>query len=281
MRRLSHLLRIGLAATAGLLVAVGATGTAAADHPDPPPIPFTAFDLGEDGCTYFGTNGQALWAATHQGIEDYRVAITGHTSIAVPGADPAEPMPCLPVVPADRQVEFTLFDDGVQVGEHIVPIDMGDPSAEFAFEFTTEGAAERLDVAVCQERRADGSTWSGRCGDTTTIYSDGAQPPYCEFTFAITNAWTNGFTGQVGITALVEPLTTWHVVITFPGGQQIQSLWNARWSQLGDVVEAANPEWGAPIPVGGTAWMGFVATGSASPPPLVEVYGNGRPCDRA
>lgn len=413
---LPNLVRAGSAAAAGLLLAIVASGTATAGHPEPPPRPFTASAMGEDGCTVFETAGEARWTATHPGLEDYRIAISGHSSaLATPGA----PGFCLPVIPADRHVEVTALADGVAVAEHVEPIESGSSSSEYRFDFTTSAEVDRLTVAVCQERRGDGSTWPGRCGETVALDRDAGagepgepqpyshefvlpdtcykatvdatvqwlgstrvlvegvastalagpdhacdpveQPPgeyrvvftanhhdsvleelevpyppaetggefghllpsdpevvvdvhyvvakvcafdgegvrsgclqdslqvfdpeipedHCAFTYAVTADWGNGFIGEIGITPLLESLHSWSVVIAFGDGRQMQSVWNARWTQSGGAVEMTNTSWNGVVPVGSTVTVGFVASGPSDPPPAVEVYGNGRPCKAA
>ncbi|WP_199035528.1 cellulose binding domain-containing protein [Glycomyces salinus] len=412
MRPPRFLLRGGLAIAAGLLLSGALAAPASADHPEPPPRPFQAEDAGEDGCTIFETGGEALWRATHPG-EDHRVEISGEARVVqTPGA----PGYCLPVIPADRQIEFTAYAGGAAVAEHIEPIDAAASPGQYQFDFSGATAFDRLTVAVCQERREDGSSWEGRCGDEVTVRPDGgadeAQPyfhefevpdachratvdatlqwidprrvrvegtavleliapeypcdpiepageyrvlftanhhdsvveetevsyepvetaeefsrllpsdpdadidvhyvvakvcafdhegamtgcledsirtiepqaeqeRYCEYTFAVTADWGNGYMGSVAITPLVEPLHHWTVVITLPDGRVIQSVWNAEWTQNGSVAELTNTSWNGPVPVGGTVEVGFIVSGSSDPAPLIEVYGNGRACEPA
>lgn len=173
MGRMPDLLRTGAAAAAGLLLAVIANGTAAAEDPEPPPVPFSASDMGEDGCTVFETSGEARWSTADFGPTGHRIDVSGASfALATPGA----PGYCLPVIPADRQVEFTAFADGAVVDEHVEPIDRAASSSEYRFALTTPMAVDRVTVAVCQERRADGSTWADRCGGTVTVQPDPLDP---------------------------------------------------------------------------------------------------------
>lgn len=405
-------LRIGLAFAAGLLLAVTAAAPVAAEHPEPPPRPFHAEDLGEDACTLFETDGEARWTATHPG-EDHRLVISGEARVVqTPGA----PGYCQPVIPADRQVEFTAYAGDTAIAEHIEPIGEADAPSPYQFDFTGPTAVDRLTVAVCQQRRDDGTTWEGRCGDEVTVLPGGGagdpqpyfhrfevpdachsatvdaavqwlepdrvrvegtavleliapehpcdpiepageyrvvftanhhdsvveetqvpyepvetaerfsrllpsdpdadvdvhylvakvcafdhegtitdcledsiqvfepqaeQERYCEFSYAVTADWGNGYMGVVTIAPLVEPLEEWTVVITVPDGRVLQSVWNAEWTQSGSVAELTNTSWNGSIPVGGTVEVGFIISGSSTPPPIIEVYGNGHACDPA
>ena len=410
MRPPLSVLRSGLSVAAGLLLAVTVAAPVAAEHPEPPPRPFQAEDVGEDGCTIFETGGEVRWTAAHPG-EDHRLEISGEARVVqTPGA----PGYCLPVIPADRQVEFTAYADGTAIAEHVEPVDAAASPSQYQFDLTGPTAADRLTVAVCQERRDDGSTWEGRCGTEVTVVPEGGagepqqyfhefevpdachsatvdasvqwlepdrvlvegtavleliapeypcdpiepageyrvvftanhhdsvveetqvpyepvetaeefsrllpsdpdadievhyvvakvcafdhegtitdcledsirafepqaeQERYCEFSYAVTADWGNGYMGLVSIAPLVEPLHEWTVVVTVPDGRVLQSAWNAEWTQSGSVAWLTNTSWNGSVPVGGTVEVGFVISGSSTPPPVIEVYGNGHACD--
>ncbi|GAB4003918.1 hypothetical protein GCM10029992_47400 [Glycomyces albus] len=123
---------------------------------------------------------------------------------------------------------------------------------------------------------------TGCLADSLRLFEPQAeQERYCEYTYAVTADWGNGYVGVVRITPLVEPLHEWTVVITLPDGRTLQSVWNADWTQNGSVAELTNTSWNGSVPVGGTVEVGFVVSGPSTPAPHIEVYGNGRACESA
>lgn len=164
------LLKTGVALASGLVLAATAAGPVAADHPDPLPRPFQAEDAGEDACTFFETDGDAAFAAAHP-PEDERIEIWGEALIT----HAPHGTPCQPVIVADRQIEFIAYAGDEPVAEHIEPFDPLADTSAYQFELTAPaaaGAIERLTVAVCQERRSDGSSWPDRCGEAATVERD-------------------------------------------------------------------------------------------------------------
>jgi hypothetical protein len=84
--------------------------------------------------------------------------------------------------------------------------------------------------------------------------------------FTVETQWPGGWLGSVAITnGTPVPLPRWTLKWTFPGAQQISSLWNSGgWTQSGQVVTATSSPWSPPLPANsaGTATLGFVVTGS-------------------
>lgn len=280
MQRPHRMLR-ALAVLAGLLAATAPTAPAAAEHPELAPTPFATSVLGEDGCTVFTTAGEASWPAVHPPETDH-VAVTGSAAIAVPGAG-VEPVPCLPVVPFDRQIEFTGYVEDRAVDAHVVPLPADSWSFEYAFELEApDGAAiDFMTVSVCQERRDDGSSWSGRCGETVRVEPGGgdAATEHCTFSAAVVNAWSTGYTMTVTINA-IEPISDWYAIITLPDGQVLVQVWNTDATQSGSQIVFRPAPWNGEIPAGGSAGFGFVVSGSYEPPPHIEVWADGIACSR-
>ncbi|SCL24673.1 Cellulose binding domain-containing protein [Micromonospora inyonensis] len=54
--------------------------------------------------------------------------------------------------------------------------------------------------------------------------------PACDVVYA-TSDWNNGFTANVTIKNLGDPINGWTLKFTFPSGQQLLQGWSARWSQ--------------------------------------------------
>jgi cellulose 1,4-beta-cellobiosidase len=79
------------------------------------------------------------------------------------------------------------------------------------------------------------------------------------------NQWSTGFTGNLTVTNLGDPISNgWNVTWTFPGNQQVTQGWSATISQSGANVTATNPSWSASLPTNGTANFGFNASYSGT-----------------
>ncbi|HEU5128983.1 MAG TPA: hypothetical protein VFU12_13415 [Glycomyces sp.] len=163
--RLPHLARAALAVLGGLLLAGALAAPASADEPQSAPAPFYNSATGEDGCTLFATAGEADWPDFYP--VPNAVAITGKASVG-PDAPPGHP--CLPVVPADRQIEFTGHVNDWAAVEHIVPMPASVSESEYAFDLEApDGAAiEYITMRICREPGIGGD-WPGRCGETVLI----------------------------------------------------------------------------------------------------------------
>ena len=80
--------------------------------------------------------------------------------------------------------------------------------------------------------------------------------PACEVTYT-TNSWDTGFTANLEIRNLGDPITSWTLGFTFPGNQRITQGWSANWSQSGANVTATNMSWNGNLPRGASATIGF------------------------
>lgn len=92
--------------------------------------------------------------------------------------------------------------------------------------------------------------------------------PTCTATVAVTNSWQGGYQANVTVTntgnlAVVSWLVSWNV----PDGVTLESGWNATVTQDGNKFLAAAPSWNHSLNPGASVTIGFVASGSASPPP--------------
>jgi Glycosyl hydrolase family 12/Cellulose binding domain len=91
----------------------------------------------------------------------------------------------------------------------------------------------------------------------------------CSASYSVVSSWPGGFQGQVVVRNTgTAALGGWQLGWTFPGSQQITSLWNGVLSQSGTVVTVSNAAYDATIPAGGTVTVGFTATysgGNAGP----------------
>lgn len=87
----------------------------------------------------------------------------------------------------------------------------------------------------------------------------------CQASVEAVSDWGSGWQGRVTVTAGDQNVNGWTLDWTWPGAQQIQSAWNAQWSQSGRTVTASDVGWNAQINAGTTREVfGFVASGPAT-----------------
>ena len=87
----------------------------------------------------------------------------------------------------------------------------------------------------------------------------------CRVTYSAPNQWPGGFTAEVTITNLGDPITSgWNLVWTYANGQQVTSMWNASYTQPAATVTASSMPYNSAIPTNGTASFGFNGSWSGS-----------------
>ncbi|MFC8423097.1 glycoside hydrolase family 11 protein [Streptomyces sp. NPDC057236] len=99
----------------------------------------------------------------------------------------------------------------------------------------------------------------------------GTTPPpgACSATYRTTNAWNNGFNGEVTITAGSGGVSNWSVPVTLAGNQTIASLWNGTASRSGNVVTVTPAGHNRTLGAGQSTSFGFTVNGPSSPAPSV------------
>jgi cellulose 1,4-beta-cellobiosidase len=100
----------------------------------------------------------------------------------------------------------------------------------------------------------------------------------CRVSYTV-NQWNTGFTGNLVVTNLGDPITGgWSVTWDFAGDQQVQQGWNGVVSQAGRRVTAQNPPWSDGLGTGATATPGFNASYSGVNTAPADFALNGVPC---
>jgi cellulase/cellobiase CelA1 len=74
------------------------------------------------------------------------------------------------------------------------------------------------------------------------------------------------------------PISPWTLVWTFPGDQQITSLWNASYVQSGEQVTATAESYNSTIAPSGSVTVGFTGTYKNSDGPPASFMVNGSTC---
>ncbi|MFD3932906.1 glycoside hydrolase family 6 protein [Streptomyces sp. NPDC058614] len=86
----------------------------------------------------------------------------------------------------------------------------------------------------------------------------------CTVDYKVQNQWGTGFTTAVTVTNNSAAKTSWAVKWSYAGNQQVTSGWNAKISQSGTAVTAANESYNASLPSGGSVSFGFNASYSGT-----------------
>ena len=100
----------------------------------------------------------------------------------------------------------------------------------------------------------------------------------CRVNYAVTAQWPGGFTANVEVTNLGDPLNGWSLVWTFTSGQRITQIWNATHTQPADIVTATNVSYNAVIATNGTVSFGFNGSWSDNNPVPASFALNGVTC---
>ncbi|MFI6333903.1 glycoside hydrolase family 6 protein [Streptomyces sp. NPDC050535] len=86
----------------------------------------------------------------------------------------------------------------------------------------------------------------------------------CSVDYKVQSQWGAGFTGAVTVTNNSAAKSSWAVKWSYAGNQQVTSGWNAKISQSGTAVTAANESYNASLPSGGSVSFGFNASYSGT-----------------
>ncbi|MFG3558298.1 glycoside hydrolase family 48 protein [Micromonospora sp. NPDC047557] len=103
--------------------------------------------------------------------------------------------------------------------------------------------------------------------------------PACDVVYA-TNDWNTGFTANVTIKNLGDPISSWSLKWTFPNsGQRVTQGWSARFSQSGSEVTATNESYNGNLGTGASTTIGFNGSHTGSNPKPTSFTLNGTPCN--
>jgi cellulose 1,4-beta-cellobiosidase len=99
----------------------------------------------------------------------------------------------------------------------------------------------------------------------------------CRVTYTV-NQWDVGFTANLTVTNLGDPVSSWDLRWTFSGNQQITQSWNSRFSQNGQQVSLTNEAWNGSLGTNASTNPGFNATYSGTNPTPGSFTLNGTAC---
>jgi cellulose 1,4-beta-cellobiosidase len=85
----------------------------------------------------------------------------------------------------------------------------------------------------------------------------------CRVTYTV-NQWNTGFTANLVVTNLGDPITSWNLRWTFSGNQQITQAWNSKFSQSGQQATLTNEAWNGSLGTNASTNPGFNANYSGT-----------------
>ncbi|MFV0132718.1 cellulose binding domain-containing protein [Streptomyces sp. HMX87] len=98
----------------------------------------------------------------------------------------------------------------------------------------------------------------------------------CAVTYEVVNQWSGGFQAEVRLANTGEEgWDGWSLGWSFPDGQRVTQIWNARHAQSGASVTAQNVGWNARVAPGASVSFGFTGswTGTNDRPAAFEMAG--------
>lgn len=95
------------------------------------------------------------------------------------------------------------------------------------------------------------------------VTAQGATPA-CSVEYSVTNQWSTGFQAAVTVTNNRAALNGWTLTFDLADGQKVTQGWNAKWSQSGTTVTAANESWNGSVGAGASVSAGFLGSSSGS-----------------
>ena len=86
----------------------------------------------------------------------------------------------------------------------------------------------------------------------------------CTVDYKVQNQWDTGFTANVTVTNNSTAKSSWSVKWAYAGNEKVTSGWNAKVSQSGTAVTAANESYNGSLATGGSVSFGFQGTYSGT-----------------
>ena len=101
----------------------------------------------------------------------------------------------------------------------------------------------------------------------------------CRVAYTVQNQWPGGFTANLDVTNLGDPVTSWTLQWTFPdANQKVAQGWNGDFTQSGTAVTVTNMSWNGSLGTNGTVNPGFNGSWSGSNPVPATFTLNGVTC---
>lgn len=110
------------------------------------------------------------------------------------------------------------------------------------------------------------------------VTSNAAAAAGCRVDYTTSAEWPGGFTANVTITNLGDPIDGWSLTWTFPAGQQVTQAWNAVIAPSGGQVTARNVSYNPTVGTDATTSFGFNGSWSGGNPAPDSFTLNGVAC---
>ncbi|MCX5172242.1 cellulose binding domain-containing protein [Streptomyces antibioticus] len=123
------------------------------------------------------------------------------------------------------------------------------------------------------EPQGTSSTTAG----TGTGQSSGAEDRACTVAYRLVDQWSDGFQATVTVTT-DDALDDWRVAWSFRGGQRVNQMWDAAFTQNGTRVVASAAHYNRTVAPGGSLSFGFIASWQGTNPAPQGFTLNGREC---
>ncbi|MGW1878597.1 cellulase family glycosylhydrolase [Streptomyces sp. NPDC001975] len=111
------------------------------------------------------------------------------------------------------------------------------------------------------------------------VVSASGATPACTVRYTVTGQWDTGFQASVILTNNMAAMSGWSLGFGFANGQKITQGWNAKWSQSGTTVTAANESWNGSLATGASVSAGFLGSWSGSNAVPTAFKLNGTTCN--
>ncbi|SCF21485.1 non-reducing end alpha-L-arabinofuranosidase family hydrolase [Micromonospora chokoriensis] len=106
----------------------------------------------------------------------------------------------------------------------------------------------------------------------------GAAAAGCSVNYAVASQWQGGFTANVALTNLGDPLTSWTLTWSYGAGQTVTQAWSTAVTQSGSAVTAKNVSYNGSVPTNGSVSFGFNGSWTGSNPVPTSFALNGVTC---
>ncbi|TDC44395.1 cellulose-binding protein, partial [Micromonospora sp. KC207] len=116
-------------------------------------------------------------------------------------------------------------------------------------------------------------------GIATATLPASAAASGCSVTYTVQSQWKDGFTANVAITNLGDPMSNWTLTFDFPNAsQRVAQGWSATWTQSGARVSAASMSWNGSLGTGASTSIGFLGAWNDANPIPASFALNGTAC---
>ncbi|MFC7532020.1 cellulase family glycosylhydrolase [Actinoplanes sp. GCM10030250] len=114
---------------------------------------------------------------------------------------------------------------------------------------------------------------------TTLVIAAAAQAAAgCRVTYAVAAQWAGGFTANVAVTNLGDPINGWNLKWAFAAGQRVTQAWSASVTAAGADVTATNVSWNAAVATSANVSFGFNGSWTGTNPVPSSFSLNGVTC---